>query len=90
MGEWLTERLGQQFIVENKPGASGNIGTETVAKAPADGYTLLQVVTPHAINAALYSNLSFDFIRDIAPVIYARAAGLRRRGESVGPRHDDP
>ena len=70
MSEWLTERLGQQFIVENKPGASGNIGTETVAKAPADGYTLLQVVTPHSINAALYSNLSFDFIRDIAPVIY--------------------
>ncbi len=69
MGEWLTERLGQQFIVENKPGASGNIGTEMVAKAPADGYTLLQVVTPHAINAALYSNLSFDFMRDIAPVI---------------------
>jgi len=69
MGEWLTDRLGQQFIVENKPGASGNIGTEAVAKAPADGYTLLQVVTPHAINAALYSNLSFDFIRDIAPVI---------------------
>lgn len=71
MGEWLTARLGQQFIVENKPGASGNIGTETVAKAPADGYTLLQVVTPHAINAALYSNLGFDFIRDIAPVICA-------------------
>ena len=69
MGEWLTERLGQQFIVENKPGASGNIGTEMVAKSPADGYTLLQVVTPHAINAALYSNLSFDFMRDIAPVI---------------------
>ena len=70
-GEWLTERLGQQFIVENKPGASGNIGTETVAKAAPDGYTLLQVVTPHAINAALYSNLSFDFIRDIAPVVCA-------------------
>jgi tripartite-type tricarboxylate transporter receptor subunit TctC len=70
MGEWLTGRLGQQFIVENKPGASGNIGTDTVAKAPADGYTLLQVVTPHAINSALYSNLPFDFIRDIAPVIY--------------------
>jgi tripartite-type tricarboxylate transporter receptor subunit TctC len=69
MGEWLSERLGQQFIVENKPGASGNIGTELVAKAPPDGYTLLQVVTPHAINAALYSNLNFDFIRDIAPVI---------------------
>ena len=71
MGEWLTERLGQQFIVENKPGASGNIGTETVAKSPADGYTLLQVVTPHAINSALYNNLSFDFIRDISPVIYS-------------------
>jgi tripartite-type tricarboxylate transporter receptor subunit TctC len=70
MGEWLTGRLGQQFIVENKPGASGNIGTDTVAKAPADGYTLLQVVTPHAINSALYSNLTFDFIRDITPVIY--------------------
>jgi tripartite-type tricarboxylate transporter receptor subunit TctC len=70
MGEWLTERLGQQFIVENKPGASGNIGTDTVAKAPADGYTLLQIVTPHAINAALYSNLTFDFMRDIAPVVY--------------------
>lgn len=71
VGEWLTERLGQQFIVENKPGASGNIGTETVAKAAPDGYTLLQVVTPHAINSALYSNLSFDFIRDIAPVVCA-------------------
>ena len=52
-------------------GASGNIGTEAVAKAPADGYTLLQIVTPHAINAALYSNLNFDFMRDIAPVICA-------------------
>jgi tripartite-type tricarboxylate transporter receptor subunit TctC len=69
--DWLSEHLGQQFIVENKPGASGNIGTETVAKAAPDGYTLLQVVTPHAINAALYSNLNFDFIRDIAPVICA-------------------
>src|SRR6476619_560822 len=70
MGEWLTQRLGQQFIIENKPGASGNIGTETVVRAPADGYTLLQVVTPKAINAARYSNLWFDFIKDIAPVIY--------------------
>src|SRR5947209_3382742 len=69
MGQWLSERLGQQFIIENRAGASGNIGTEAVAKAPADGYTLLQIVTPHAINAALYSNLNFDFIRDIAPVI---------------------
>jgi len=69
MGQWLSERLGQQFIVENRSGASGNIGTEAVAKAPADGYTLLQIVTPNAINAALYTNLPFDFIRDIAPVI---------------------
>src|SRR5712664_2168991 len=69
MGEWLTDRTGQQFIVDNKPGASGNIGTEAVAKAAPDGYTLLQVVTPHAINAALYTNLNFDFLRDIAPVI---------------------
>jgi tripartite-type tricarboxylate transporter receptor subunit TctC len=71
MGQWLSDRLGQQFIIENRAGASGNIGTEAVAKAPADGYTLLQVVTPHAINAALYSNLNFDFLRDIAPVICA-------------------
>jgi tripartite-type tricarboxylate transporter receptor subunit TctC len=71
MGQWLSERLGQQFIVENRAGASGNIGTDAVVKAPADGYTLLQIVTPNAINAALYSNLNFDFVRDIAPVICA-------------------
>jgi tripartite-type tricarboxylate transporter receptor subunit TctC len=71
MGQWLSDRLGQQFIIENRAGASGNIGTEAVAKAPADGYTLLQIVTPHAINAALYTNLNFDFIRDITPVICA-------------------
>jgi tripartite-type tricarboxylate transporter receptor subunit TctC len=71
MGKWLSDRLGQQFIVENRTGASGNIGTEVVAKAPADGYTLLQVVSPHAINAALYTNLNFDFVRDIAPVVCA-------------------
>jgi tripartite-type tricarboxylate transporter receptor subunit TctC len=70
LGQWLSERLGQQFVIENRPGASGNIGTEAVVRSPADGYTLLQIVTPNAINAALYSNLSFDFIRDIAPVMY--------------------
>ena len=71
MGQWLSDHLGQPFIVENRAGASGNIGTEAVAKAAPDGYTLLQIVTPHAINAALYSNLSFDFLKDIAPVICA-------------------
>jgi tripartite-type tricarboxylate transporter receptor subunit TctC len=71
MGQWLSDRLGQQFVIENRSGASGNIGTEAVARAAPDGYTLLQIVTPNAINAALYSNLSFDFIRDITPVICA-------------------
>src|SRR5947209_1566594 len=75
MGQWLSDRLGQQFIIENRAGTSGNIGTEAVAKAPADGYTLLQIVTPHAINAALYSNLNFDFVRDIAPVICTARLG---------------
>jgi tripartite-type tricarboxylate transporter receptor subunit TctC len=68
-GQWLSDHMGQQFLVENRTGASGNIGTELVAKATPDGYTLLQIVTPHAINAALYTNLNFDFSRDIAPVI---------------------
>jgi tripartite-type tricarboxylate transporter receptor subunit TctC len=70
MGDWLSQRTGQQFLVDNKPGVSGNIGTEAVARAPADGYTLLQVVTPNVINSVLYTNLSFDFVKDIAPVIY--------------------
>jgi tripartite-type tricarboxylate transporter receptor subunit TctC len=68
MGQWLSERLGQQFVVENRPGAGGNVATELVVRAPADGYTLLLVPAPAAINATLYDNLSFNFIRDIAPV----------------------
>ena len=68
VGQELSERLGQQFVVENRPGAGSNIGTEIVAKAPPDGYTLLLVVSSNAINATLYPNLSFDFIRDIVPV----------------------
>src|SRR6266571_2210932 len=53
LGQWLSERLGQQFVIENRPGAGGNIGTEAVVKAPPDGYTLLQVATPNALNATL-------------------------------------
>src|SRR6478609_5519845 len=68
VGESLSERLGQRFIVENRPGAGSNIATASVVNAPADGYTLLLVSTAHAINATLYDNLSFNFIRDIAPI----------------------
>jgi tripartite-type tricarboxylate transporter receptor subunit TctC len=68
MSQWLSERLGQQFIVENRPGAGGNVGTEAVVRAPPDGYTLLMVGSPHAINATLYEKLNFDFLRDITPV----------------------
>jgi tripartite-type tricarboxylate transporter receptor subunit TctC len=68
MSQWLSERLGQQFIVENRPGAGGNVGTEAVVRTLADGYTLLMVGSPHAINATLYEKLNFDFLRDITPV----------------------
>jgi tripartite-type tricarboxylate transporter receptor subunit TctC len=64
----LSKRLGQQFVIENRPGAGGNIGTEIVVRAPPDGYTLLWVVTANAINDGLYDNLNFNFIRDILPV----------------------
>lgn len=71
MGHWLSERTGQQFIVENRPGAATNIATEIVVNAPADGYTLLLVGVSAAINTTLYDNLTFSFLRDIAP-----AAGI--------------
>jgi tripartite-type tricarboxylate transporter receptor subunit TctC len=73
MGQWLSERLGQQFVIENRTGAATNIATEAVVRAPADGYTLLLVTASNAINATLYDKLSYNFIRDIAPV-----AGLVR------------
>jgi tripartite-type tricarboxylate transporter receptor subunit TctC len=69
MGQWLSERLGRPFIVENRPGAGGNVGTEAVVRATADGYTLLQAGGQDAVNATLYQNLNFNFIRDMAPVI---------------------
>jgi tripartite-type tricarboxylate transporter receptor subunit TctC len=68
MGQWLSNRLGQQFVIENRPGAGGNIGTEAAVRALPDGYTMLLVVSANTVNATLYNNLSFSFIRDIAPV----------------------
>ena len=68
IGQWLSERLGQQFVIENRPGAAGNIGTEAVVRARGDGYTLLLVGSFNTINATLYDKLNFNFIRDIAPV----------------------
>jgi tripartite-type tricarboxylate transporter receptor subunit TctC len=73
VGQWLSERLDQQFLVENRGGAGGNIGTEVVVRAPPDGYTLLLVGAPNAINTTLYDKLGFNFLRDIAPV-----AGISR------------
>ena len=68
MGQWLLERLGQPLVIENRPGAGGNIATQAVINAPADGYTLLMASHANAINATLYSSLSFNFIRDVTPV----------------------
>jgi tripartite-type tricarboxylate transporter receptor subunit TctC len=68
MGQWLSERLGQPFIIENRPGAGSNISTEAVVRAPADGNTLLMVGSYNATNATLYEKLNFNFIREIAPV----------------------
>jgi tripartite-type tricarboxylate transporter receptor subunit TctC len=73
MGQWLSEKLGQQFLVENRPGAGTNLATEAAVRAPTDGYTLLFVTAQNAISATLYEKLSFNFLRDIAPV-----AGITR------------
>ena len=77
IGQWLSERLGQQFVIENRPGAASNLAAEAAAHAPPDGYTLLLVTSVNAINARLYDNLSFDLIHDIAPVArLARGPGV--------------
>jgi tripartite-type tricarboxylate transporter receptor subunit TctC len=81
IGQWLSEQLGQPFIIENRPGASGNIAAEAVVRAPADGHTLLMTGTFNAINVTLYENLSFNFIRDITPV----ASLAHRRGDGGQP-----
>jgi tripartite-type tricarboxylate transporter receptor subunit TctC len=78
IGQWLSDRLGQSFVTENRPGAGGNVATEMVVKAAPDGYTLLLSTLPNAVNAALYDNLAFDFMRDTAPV-----AGIIRVGMVV-------
>jgi tripartite-type tricarboxylate transporter receptor subunit TctC len=85
MAQVLSERLGQPFVVENRPGAAGNIGTEAVARAPADGYTLLLISSGNATNAALYDKLTFDFVRDIAPV-----AGIMRVPEIMATNPSVP
>jgi tripartite-type tricarboxylate transporter receptor subunit TctC len=74
MGQWLSERLGQPFVIDNRPGAGTNIAAEAVVRAPADGYTLLMIGAANAINATLYEKLNFNFMRDIAPV-----AGITRQ-----------
>jgi tripartite-type tricarboxylate transporter receptor subunit TctC len=84
MGQWLSERLGQQFVIENRPGGGNNIGTEAAVRAPSDGYTLLMANNVNAINATLYEKLNYNFIRDIAPVAsIARAPFVMEVNPSV-------
>jgi tripartite-type tricarboxylate transporter receptor subunit TctC len=84
IGQWLSDRLGQPFVIENRPGAGSNIGTEAVVRAPADGYTLLMVSAANVTNASLYDGLNFNFIRDIAPVAFIdRVANVLEVNPSV-------
>ena len=90
VGQWLSERLNQQVFVDNRPGASGNIGTEIVAKAPPDGYTLLIAVSTTAVNAALYTNLNFNFIRDVGAGREHRRHSLCDGLQPVVPGENNP
>ncbi len=89
VGQLLSERLGQQFVIENRPGAASNIATEVAWARRADGYTLQMTVLTNVFNATLYTNLKFNFMRDIAPVARHRQRALRHRGQSViaGQKH---
>src|SRR5215467_422439 len=87
ISQWLSERLGQQFIVENRPGAGGTLATELAARAAPDGYTLIVATSADAWNATLYENLKFNFIRDFSPVAtISRGPGLLVVHPSVPPR----
>jgi tripartite-type tricarboxylate transporter receptor subunit TctC len=87
IGQWLSERLGQQLVIENRPGAGSNIATEGVVRAAADGYTLLLVSAAHAINATLYDRLNYNFLRDIAPVAgVIRVPNLMEVNPSLPPK----
>ena len=90
IAQWLSEQMGQSFVVENRPGAGGNIATEQVVKAPADGHTLLLVASSAAINASLYEKLNFNFIRDIAPVAGISRAPLVMLVHPSVPAHTVP
>ena len=85
IGQWLSERLRQQFVIENRPGAGGNIATEAVVRRAPDGHTLFLATPANAINATLYEKLNFNFIRDIAPVGRVCERAPRHRGQSIVP-----
>jgi tripartite-type tricarboxylate transporter receptor subunit TctC len=85
IGQWLSERLGQQLVIDNRPGGGGNIGTEAAVRAPADGYTLLLVGGLNAVNATFYDKLNYNFIRDIAPVASIIRTPFCHGGKSNGP-----
>jgi tripartite-type tricarboxylate transporter receptor subunit TctC len=90
IGQWLSDRLGRPFIIENRPGASGNVGAESVARSPADGHTLLLIASSNTINETLYNRSRFDFIRDIAPVASIARAPLIMEVPSTFPANTVP